>query len=279
MKLSAYAKINWSLAITGRRADGYHLLDTLMQTISLHDTLDISPADTLSLAVDGPCAVAAEDNLVIRAATLLRARCHIPQGAAMRLTKHIPSGAGLGGGSADAAAALRGLCALWSVSPPEALLAEIALTVGADVPYFLHGGLARIGGIGEAVCVLPAPPVYQLVILRAAEGLSTPDVYRRYDRLPAGTSPDMDSVQRALSGGSTRAIADVLGNDLQAAAMQLRPGIADGLHALLENGARCALMTGSGSAVFGLFDSKKEATRAAQACAAQWPLSFAVHTV
>ena len=188
--LAAYAKINWTLDILGARPDGYHLMDMLMQTVSMCDLLWMEEAEDLTLeavpgGTEGARAPKAGDglssdgvrydasNLVYRAALLLRERCGVRRGARIRLAKRIPSGAGMGGGSADAAAALKGLNALWGLGLSHAELLSLGLELGADVPFLLTGGLARVGGIGERIRPLaPAPEVW-LVLVQPCEGLST----------------------------------------------------------------------------------------------------------
>ena len=158
MLIRANAKINWTLDIVGVRADGYHLLDMLMQSISLHDTLTLEPAEDVTFSADGATRVPQdESNLALRAALALRRHTGTERGATIHLHKRIPSGAGLGGGSADAAAVLHGLNALWELNLPMETLRQIGLTLGADVPFCLMGGLAHVRGIGEVIEPLPAP--------------------------------------------------------------------------------------------------------------------------
>jgi len=165
--LKAHAKINWTLDILGTREDGYHLMDMLMQSVDMHDTLWLEEADTLTLEdaaqvhsarngsdaddLSSAAVTYDESNLVYRAAKKLREYCGVEKGARMRLLKTIPSGAGMGGGSADAAAALRGLVQLWDLDISEEELLKLGLSLGADIPFMLTGGLARVGGIGGSL--------------------------------------------------------------------------------------------------------------------------------
>lgn len=281
MLLKAYAKINWSLAVLGRRPDGYHLLDSIMQRVSLYDTLEISPAGALSLTVANRPDLQTEDNLVLRAAQLLRRHFGIQQGAALHLTKRIPSGAGLGGGSADAAAALCGLANFWSIADAGPQLPSLAIQLGADVPFFLQAHPARIQGIGEIITPLSALPRHDLVLLKPAASLSTPVVFRTYDGLPQKpANPDIQQIQQALAaphGGQSFSAA--LHNALQPAATSLLPEIEAGTAALRQEGATAALMTGSGSAVFGVFGTANAASAAAARLSARWPECWAVHTL
>ena len=162
MEIQARAKINWTLNVTGKREDGYHLLDMLMQPIALHDTLYIEAADGLTLTVE--CAdglSAGDDNLVLRAARALQAIGGISRGASMRLIKRIPMGAGLGGGSADAAAALKGLNKLWGIGLDLPALCRIGERLGADIPFCLHDAPRRAQGIGENLTPIESGPVHQ----------------------------------------------------------------------------------------------------------------------
>lgn len=272
MQRNAHAKVNWSLAVLGTRADGYHLLDMLMQTITLHDTLHFVPADAISLTIEGADALSAgEDNLVLRAARLLRSSCNVAQGATIRLKKRIPFGAGLGGGSADAAATLLALNDLWETRLSAEELAALGLQLGADVPYCLIGGLAHVSGIGETVRALgPVAPQW-LVLTKPDAGLSTPAVYRQWDQMRLlPQNPDIDAAETALISGDTRALAAHMGNALQAPAIALLPVVRDHLDTLVSHGALKALMTGSGSAVFGLFENEQHARTAARELNALW---------
>ncbi|MCC7273583.1 MAG: 4-(cytidine 5'-diphospho)-2-C-methyl-D-erythritol kinase [Alphaproteobacteria bacterium] len=254
----APAKVNLYLRVVGRRADGYHLLDSLVAFTALGDTVEVRPAPGMSLALAGPFAAAVpadDDNLVLRAAASLQAAAGVDAGAAIRLVKRIPVAAGLGGGSADAAAALRALRRLWRVDP--ALdMGPLAAALGADVPMCLAGVPARVGGVGEIVT--PTGPLPAKAILLANPGvpLATPAVFRaRSGAFAAAAPPDDDPV-----GAIARE-----GNDLTAAAITLVPAIADVLAALAAaGGCRVARMSGSGATCFGLFDDPRDAGRAAR---------------
>ena len=260
----AHAKINWSLNITGRRADGYHLLDMLMQTIDLHDTLEIESAGGLSLTVDGT--PAGEENLVLRAAMALNRRAGTRHGARMALTKRIPARAGLGGGSADCATALRALNGLWGLGLPEAELLEIGLSLGADVPFCLTGGLAVVRGIGEDITTVPGAPIIPLVLVVPGGGLSTGAVFSLWDR---GGFPEVKLDNGALAGAVTAGRLDevqrLCDNALTAPAVSLMPEIGTLIDGMRSLGAGAAFMTGSGSAVVGAFADDDAARRAARA--------------
>jgi 4-diphosphocytidyl-2-C-methyl-D-erythritol kinase len=250
LALEAFAKVNRRLLVLGKRPDGYHEIDTLFQTIDLADRLILEPAPDLTLSLDDPRLTAGEDNLVLRAARALQKAAGVSKGASLRLEKRIPWGAGLGGGSADAAAALHGLAALWELPAAPEALQPVAASVGSDVAFFLHGGRARGTGRGENVEPLPDAPDEWLVLLFPPFGMATPDVYRALD------APEF--ARRSASGVFARDR-----NDLEAAAERLRPELRVLREALLSAGAVAARLSGSGSTVFGLFGNEAEARLAA----------------
>lgn len=256
------AKINWALNITGRRADGYHLLDMLMQTIELHDTLEIESAPGLSLTVDG--APAGEENLALRAAVALNRHAGVRRGARLALTKRIPARAGLGGGSADCATVLRALNALWGLGLPDGALLEIGLGLGADVPFCLTGGLAVVRGIGEEISPVPKAPEIPLVLVVPGGGLSTGAVFSLWD---SGNFPEVRLDTGALAEAvAARRLSDINrlnANALTAPAVSLMPEIGAWLDRMRALGAGAVFMTGSGSAVVGAFDDPEVARAAA----------------
>ncbi|GHU72311.1 4-diphosphocytidyl-2-C-methyl-D-erythritol kinase [Clostridia bacterium] len=260
MRVKARGKINWTLDIVGIREDGYHLLDSLMQSVELYDMLAFERADELTLQVKGPMRVTADEgNLVLRAMRLLTTRLNITEGCQITLTKRIPIGAGMGGGSADAAATLAGLNRFWRLSLKESELMSLALELGADVPFCLTGGLQRAKGIGEQLERLPVNRPAYLVIVQPCWGLPTPEMYQNYDAdtkgLPPPHRPDNDRAVYAARAGMLPRMCSAMGNVLQSVAIQKRPEIAQAIQALEHFGAIRAQMTGSGSAVFGVFAS------------------------
>ena len=267
LRIQARAKINWTLDICAKRPDGYHELDMLMHSVALADTLTVEPADELTLEVGRGGRVPADGaNLALRAANALREATGVQKGARLWLGKRIPVAAGMGGGSADAAAVLVGLNRLWGCGLSEAELERIGLTIGADVPFCVRGGLQRARGIGEQLAPLRCARQIWLVVVQPCRGLSTRDVFGRLD-LRAGVDcrPQTDRAQHALEVGDLRALCASLGNVLQPVAQSLRPEIAQAIEALRAHEAAAAQMTGSGSAVFGIFDSEA----AARACMQQ----------
>jgi 4-diphosphocytidyl-2-C-methyl-D-erythritol kinase len=267
----ARAKVNLWLRVVGRRADGYHLLDSLVAFTDLADSLDAAPSDALSLAVDGPGAPSLgrdTDNLVLKAARLLAARARVAPRAAIRLTKRIPVAAGLGGGSADAAAALRALADLWGVALPVEELFDQAATLGADVPMCLAGRAALASGVGEKLMPVPPLPACGLLLVNPGKALATGDVFaaRRGDfsqpQPLAHPWSDLASLVEALAAR---------GNDLTAAATALCPPIGEVLAFLHQSsGVRYAAMSGSGATCFALYDTPTGAKRVAVKLPAGW---------
>jgi 4-diphosphocytidyl-2-C-methyl-D-erythritol kinase len=262
--VAAPAKLNLYLHITGRRADGYHLLDSLIAFADIHDTLIAEPAEELSLTVEGPFAglLADEaDNLVLRAAHALADTADLAPTGRLTLVKRLPVAAGIGGGSADAAAAIRALCALWGIAPAHHHLLDIALGLGADVPVCLEGVAARIGGIGELMTRAPRLPAPPLVLVNPGVAVSTPAVFKARRGAFSEAEPVMDEVGDVAS--LVRAL-EARRNDLAEPALSLAPEIGDCLGALAaEEGCLLARMSGSGATCFGLFADDGAARRAA----------------
>ncbi len=267
----APAKVNLYLHVTGRRADGYHLLDSLAVFGPAADEVTAEPAEGLSLTLDGPfgAGLAAEtDNLVLRAARALAETAGLAPGAALRLTKRLPIASGIGGGSADAAAALRLLDRLWGLSLGEARLAGIAARLGADVPVCLASGPMRMQGVGEVLSPAPALPDCGLLLVNPGLALATPAVFRARE---GGFTPPA-----ALPGAWADAAAmardlEALRNDLEAPAIRLCPPIAEVLAALRAlPGCLLARMSGSGATCFGLFATPAAAEAAAPALPGGW---------
>lgn len=278
LTLNAPAKLNLYLHLMGRRADGYHLLESLVVFTDLADTLILEAADELSLTLDGPFASAAgetSDNLVLKAARALLYHTQTRHGARMMLAKNIPVGAGLGGGSADAAAALRGLNTLWGLGLSDETLARIGLALGADVPLCLAGKPTIMGGIGEELTPLNAslPPLTALLVYPNAP-LATRAVYEACAKLPMPTAapwqPMMTDARSFLASlAPTR-------NHLQQAAVGLNVEVAEVLLALetLVVKPDFVRMTGSGACCFALYANAADARVAHAQIAREHPHWF-----
>ena len=263
--LPAFAKVNLTLRVLGRRPDGYHEIQTVLQTISLHDliTFESHESGKLEVVCTDPEVPSDESNLVHRAAALLRERCGLKQGARVTLEKNIPAQAGLGGGSADAAVALLGLSRLWNVETNKAELVELGARLGTDVPFFLDGGTALATGTGADIRPLRDAPTTHLVVVTPGVKISTAEAYKALNA-PAltkvGSAANL-SVSRAESQFSG-SLLEAMRNDFEAVVGRLHPEIGRAREALQGAGARGAMLSGSGSSVFGAFDSKGDAERA-----------------
>lgn len=274
----APAKVNVHLGVGPLRPDGFHELRTVYLAVSLFDTVTAGPGDGLALTLSGEGAQGRgadlvpvdRRNLVWRAAELLATSAGLPADATLEIAKSIPAAAGLAGGSADAAAALVALDALWGTRASREDLLGLAAQLGSDVPFSLVGGVALGGGRGELVTPVLARSRWDWVLGIAGEGLSTPAVYAELDRLradgrvPDGAAlPDADPVLAALRTGPASALAAALANDLQAPALALRPALARALRAAAEAGAAAALVSGSGPTVAALAHDEGDAVRLA----------------
>jgi 4-diphosphocytidyl-2-C-methyl-D-erythritol kinase len=270
VRISAFAKINLRLEILGKRADGFHELRTIFQTISLRDDLRLRPSRSqeISLTVEGNEPLSAEPpekNLVYRAVDGLRRELKIRTGVQIELTKTIPAGRGLGGGSSDAAAALLGYLRLTKKRLPPARLLEIASSLGADVPFFLLGGRALGVSKGDEIYPLPDIPKLQILVVSPKEiHVATPDAYRWLEARPlALTNYARTSKLFEFCALSWSAQGSGLSNDFEEPVFQRHPRLAEIKRELLQRGAAEASLAGSGSAVFGVFPSPALARRAA----------------
>jgi len=271
MNLRAHAKINLSLAVGGVRPDGYHGLRTVFQSLALHDTLRFAEADEgLAIACSAPGVPLDERNLVWKAARLVWAaagRRGEPRGR-VRITKRIPAQGGLGGGSADAAAALVGWDRLWATRLPAERLRDLARGLGADVPFFLWAGTALGLERGDEIHPLDDAPSRWVVLVFPPFGVSTPEAFRWWDedeRLRAASRKPALGVLGPALGEVEGPQADLLAvfNDLEAPVSRRHPELLESRRALEGAGAEAAAMTGSGSTVFGLFGSRLAARAAA----------------
>jgi 4-diphosphocytidyl-2-C-methyl-D-erythritol kinase len=262
----APAKLNLYLHVVGRRPDGYHLLDSLVAFADIGDELLVEPATGLRLTLAGPFAgalagEAESGNLAWRAATRLAAHAGRSADAALTLIKNLPVASGIGGGSSDAAAALKALCALWRLDLGGTALADLAAGLGADVPVCLAARTAWLGGIGERIEPAPPLPPTSVVLVNPGIGLSTPAVFNA--RQGPFSQPACFAAMPADAAGLCRLLAEC-GNDLTAPAVGLVPAIAEVLDALAAaQGALLARMSGSGATCFALFADHDAASAAA----------------
>lgn len=269
IRVLAPAKVNLFLAVKGRRPDGSHELETIFQAIDLADVIELEllPSE-IRLTSDRPGLPAGEGNLCWRAAALLREKAGTQKGATIRLRKEIPVGAGLGGGSSDAAAALVGLNRLWELDLATEDLQDCAAQLGADVPFFLQGGTALGKGRGEVLSPLPTPDL-RLVVAWPKTTLSTALVYQAWDEQPGQGAVSLEEMLEAVQKNDPAQIAASLRNDLEAAAMRLCPACAAVKEDLLRAGGLGALVSGSGSAVFGIARDERHADEMAASISAR----------
>ncbi|MFJ5786974.1 4-(cytidine 5'-diphospho)-2-C-methyl-D-erythritol kinase [Streptomyces hydrogenans] len=264
------AKVNVQLAVGPARPDGFHDLANVFLAVSLYDDVTATPADTLTITCEGPDADRVpldRTNLAARAAELLAARHGLSPDVHLHIRKAIPVAGGMAGGSADGAAALLACDALWGLDSPREALLEICAELGSDVPFSLVGGAALGVGRGERLTGLSVAGPFHWVFAVADGGLSTPAVYAEFDRLTPDAAPPAASpaLLDALSTGDTTALAATLVNDLQPAAVSLRPSLAATLRAGLDAGALAALVSGSGPTTAFLVKDPDAATAVAAA--------------
>lgn len=266
----ANAKVNLSLDVVGRRQDGYHLLEMVMQSISLHDTVTLrkNPDNIIRLTCDAPEIPCDERNIAYRSAALFFQHCSISGGVDIHIEKRIPSQAGLGGGSADGAAVFVGLNRLFSTNLSQEVLCELGVQIGADVPFCICGGTRLCEGIGEVMTPLPALPDCAILLCKPPINVNTGEAYRQIDSGTINIRPDTAALRAGLAEGNLPAIGSQLCN-VFTSAIPL-PAVEEIKQRMLRHHALGACMSGSGSTVFGLFDNDG----AAQQCAAVLRQSF-----
>ena len=266
LSIAAPAKLNLFLHIVGRRDDGFHLLDSLIAFVDIHDTLSLTAASELSLEIDGTFASQLPekpDNLVLRAARGLARICGVDGGAHLKLTKSLPVASGIGGGSSDAAATIKGLIQLWGVQPDNQALQALAIELGADVPVCLNGQAAFIGGIGEKISQSEPLPLCPLVLINPGVAISTPAVFKVQAQVQSSFSKPGRFDYAPENVDELVSILKSRHNDLTQAAQRLCAEISQVLGALkASQGALMARMSGSGATCFALFANPSDAAMA-----------------
>lgn len=272
LKLQTNAKTNLLLRVLGRRPDGYHELETIFHTLSLADTISIAPttSDDIEVIMHAETATdeglpLAVDNLVSAAARKLIEASGQSHGVRIEIVKRIPIGAGLGGGSGNAAGVLAALNEMWGLGLDSATLAGLALDIGADVPYCLTGGTTLAGGRGEKTTAIRAPATLWFALGLSNEPLLTRDVYEEFDSHRDSVGVRSAPMCRALGVGDVAAVAALMHNDLEPPAFRLRPELAQLKSAMLDAGALGAVMSGSGPTMLGLARDRDHATAIAGA--------------
>ena len=259
----AYAKINLSLDVTGKRPDGYHEVRMVMQTVDIYDSLTFEKADEgITIDVGGSPLPADGDNLIYKAAKAVMDKCGVTGGVTISLDKHIPIAAGMAGGSSDAAAALRGVNRLYECGLSYEELREIGVKIGADVPYCIEGGTVLAEGIGEKLTFLSPLPEYILAVAKPERGVSTGNIYKSLDEIfDTITHPDVDAMLEAFKA-QDMSFVKYLGNVLEYVTIPLCPEVDEIKKIFRESDTAGTLMTGSGPTVFAFFEDRDEASKA-----------------
>jgi 4-diphosphocytidyl-2-C-methyl-D-erythritol kinase len=258
ISLNAPAKINLYLQVLGKRPDGYHEIDSLMQAIDLYDHITIEKSDSIELECDDPSIPSDSSNLAFKAAALLQRAAYFP-GARIILKKRIPSGSGLGGGSSDAAFVLRGLSQLYNLDLSAEQKKEIAGEIGSDVPFFLSSGQAIVEGRGEKIFPVKTPLDYGVIVITPPIMSSTADTYRKL-KIVLTKSPPSTLLKRGIESSSFYRLMKSFRNDLEEVVLVDIPELKNLKEILIEAGCLYSAVTGSGSAVFGItrFSGKKD---------------------
>lgn len=278
ISIKAPAKINLALDVTGKRPDGYHELRMIMQTVSLYDRLDITwiPDNEVILEVEGNQTDLGqpEDNLIYKAAQLLKEHASIDGGFHIRLQKNIPVAAGMAGGSTDCAATLLGINQLMELGLSREELCELGVTLGADVPYCIWKGTALAQGIGDKLTRLENVPDINVLLVKPDIGVSTGFVYGNLSVPDLKEHPDVEGMITSIEQKDRQGIYNRLANVLETVTIPAYPVIQEIKDELLRQGADAVLMSGSGPTVFALFDDSKQAEMAREACEKMYPGYF-----
>ncbi len=266
LRLRAHAKINLYLDVLNLRDDGYHEIQTLMQSIALSDDLQITHhPSTIKIHCNHPELANSQDNLAFKAAVLLKDQTGIDKGARIELDKRIPLGAGLAGGSADAAAVLTGLNKLWDLNLSSAQLQLLGAQLGSDIPFCLQGGTFWAEGRGEKLKEVSQFPEASVVIAAPRFSLSTAKIYGKWDEVGARTKTDQSRLMKSMQAGDLRETCFCLANALEEVVFRSYPLVSELKSKSLEAGALGSLMSGSGPCVFSIAESPKQAKKIAAA--------------
>ncbi|MBO5336658.1 MAG: 4-(cytidine 5'-diphospho)-2-C-methyl-D-erythritol kinase [Lachnospiraceae bacterium] len=263
LEIKAYAKINLGLDVVRRLENGYHEVKMVMQTVGIYDVLTFEKAsEGIVITTDSGELPTDENNLIYKAARLMKERYGITEGVRIHLQKNIPIAAGMAGGSTDAAATLKGLNELFELGAGKQELQEIGVKIGADVPYCVLGGTALAEGIGEKLTSLPSAPECVLLVAKPDINVSTKFVYEHLDAAGVDKHPDIDGMVEAIAEGSLQGIVERMENVLETVTIPAHPIIATIKSRMKELGAVNSLMSGSGPTVFGIFVDRETAEKA-----------------
>lgn len=270
--LRAYGKINITLDITGKRDDGYHLLNTILQTVDVFDEVTLSKRPKgILVNVDQPFVPADERNLAFKAAKIIKEKFRLKEGVLIDIKKKIPVGGGMAGGSTDAACVISGMNRLFDLKMDQAEQDEIALQIGADVPFCLRRGTFLAEGIGEKLTRLDPMPNLSVLICAPAFQVSTQQAYQAYDERPEKSPRKIEPLLEGMKTGDLNAIFSNMHNSLEPVVEMFHPEIGAIRKCMLDSGAQKAMMSGSGSTVFGLFENPKTAQAACDAMKTRIP--------
>ncbi|SHH51410.1 4-(cytidine 5'-diphospho)-2-C-methyl-D-erythritol kinase [Clostridium grantii] len=262
MKVKAYAKINLTLDITGKRKDGYHLLRMIMQNVDVYDEIEIEKIQSgIIIEADKNYIPTDERNLAYKAAEIFMNEFNISEGVKIKITKNIPVAAGMAGGSTDAAAVLKAMKDLFEINVSESKLMEVGLKLGADIPFCIKGGTALCEGIGEIITPLKPFKGHMLVIVKPNFGLSTKDVYKDIDVQKIFKHPKTEEVIQAIEGNNVAFVSENLMNVLENVSLKKHKILREIKNNMLNQGALGALMTGSGPTIFGIFEDESKAEK------------------
>ena len=263
VKVIAPAKINLSLDITGVDEKGYHLLDMVMQTISVFEKVTLTKQDDISMSSNAKFIPTDSRNTAVKAAVKFFEYTGIKGGVHIHIKKTVPIKAGMAGGSADAAGVIVGLNKLYDAGLTTEQMCEIGLMCGSDIPFMIHGGTKRIQGTGDIILPAPQMPQCHIVVCMPTKGVSTPQAYANYDEMGVKTLVENEKLLKAMKENNLAEMAKYMANDLEKAAGSDETEPIKKL--LLDLGAIGSMMTGSGAAVFGIFDKEEKAEKAAKA--------------
>ena len=263
IKVIAPAKINLSLDITGVDEKGYHLLDMVMQTISVFEKVTLTKQDDISMSSNAKFIPTDSRNTAVKAAVKFFEYTGIKGGVHIHIKKTVPIKAGMAGGSADAAGVIVGLNKLYNAGLTTEQMCEIGLMCGSDIPFMIHGGTKRIQGTGDIILPAPQMPQCHIVVCMPTKGVSTPQAYANYDEMGVKTLVENEKLLKAMEENNLAEMAKYMANDLEKAAGSDETEPIKKL--LLDLGAIGSMMTGSGAAVFGIFDKEEKAAKAAKA--------------
>ncbi len=268
VKVLAPAKLNLTLDIVGTQANGYHLMDMIMQSVSLYEEVKLEKSDDITLKLSDASLPVNERNTAYKAAATFFCDTGLLAGVKINIKKAVPVRAGMAGGSADAAAVIVGLNALYGAKLTLQQMCEIGAKIGADVPFCIVGGTAHVSGIGDVIKPISNCPACFFTVVMPSGGVSTPYAFAKYDEIGTDKRPDNTGAIQAINSGNLSALCGSMHNSLQYSSESWHNDIICNI--LKDSGAMAALMTGSGAAVFGVFETQKQAEKARDNCLKQY---------